>query len=101
MKNELRVQYDDCQKLNELIDTVYFKDGTMGKISRKDEVISIDREDILYTIFKGMHNMTVKVHNAQTIDGIMKFIVNEDKEDISISPISIYCIKEGDKYSFY
>jgi hypothetical protein len=31
----------------------------------------------------------------------MRFIVEENEDEIKLYPISIYCIKEEDKYSFY
>ena len=100
MKNEIKIQFDDSKKLSKVIQRSYFEDGTLGKLSKKD-TLTIPKEDVLYTILKGMNNLTVKVLNAELVDGSMRFIITEKNDKITLSPISIYCIKEGDRYSFY
>jgi len=43
---------------------------------------------------------TIKVTNGEVIDGNLRFMVFEEGESITLSPISIYCIKE-EKYIFF
>jgi hypothetical protein len=101
MKHEIRVEFDNSEILKDLIDKVYFEDGYLGKISGdKKSYLKIDESNIvLHTTFKGLNNATVKITN-DIVDGCMRFVIDENSEEIRIYPISIYCIKE-DKYIFY
>ena len=44
--------------------------------------------------------MIIKLTNDQ-IDGSARFLITEEADNIEISPVSIYCVIEHDKYSFY
>ena len=73
----------------------------MGKILGKKDYLTIDEsDDINHVIFKGLNNATVKITN-EVVDGYMRFMIDETQGDIRLYPISIYCIKENDKYTFY
>jgi hypothetical protein len=73
----------------------------MGKIlGKKDYLIIDESDDINHLIFKGLNNATVKITN-EVVDGYMRFMIDETQGDIRLYPISIYCIKENDKYTFY
>jgi hypothetical protein len=101
MKHEIKVEFSNPIELQSLIKKAYFDNGTMGKITRKDDFIKIDEsDDVLHTIFKGLNNATVKITN-DIIDGNMRFVVDETQGEVRLYPISIYCIKEDQKYSFY
>lgn len=101
MKHEIRVEYSNNQALLEVIEKAYFNDS-LGKISGKHNFIKVDEsDDIMFTILNGLHNATVKITNSDVIDGAMRFIIDESYNELRIYPISIYCIKEQDKYSFY
>ena len=100
MKNEIKVEFSNNNQLKDIIEDSYFADGTKGKLVGKKSSISIDKDDILYTIFKGMNNMIIKLTNDQ-IDGSARFLITEEADNIEISPVSIYCVIEHDKYSFY
>jgi len=101
MKHEIRVDYQNSKELQSLIKKAYYDNGTMGKITSRDNFIKVsEKEDVLFTILKGMNNATIKVIN-ESIDGTMRFMVDENSNEIRLYPISIYCVKENEKYSFY
>ena len=101
MKHEIKVEFSNRIELQSLIKKAYFDNGTMGKITRKDDFLRIDEDDdVLFTIFKGLNSATVKITN-DIIDGNMRFMVDETQGEVRLYPISIYCIKEDQKYSFY
>lgn len=102
VKHEVRVGLSNTNEIQELIQKAYYEEGDHGKIMGKTHYLVIDEsDDINYTIFKGLDGATVKVVNEDLIDGVMRFMVDETQEEIRLYPISIYCIKEHDKYSFY
>jgi hypothetical protein len=101
MKYELKIEFKDNQQLEEVIQKSYFEDGTLGKLVGKKSFITINSDDPLFIVFKGLNNMTVKLINESMIDGIMRFVVDEQQENINLFPINNYCIVEDTKYSFY
>lgn len=102
VKHEVRVGLSNTSEIQDLIEKAYYEEGDRGKIMGKKHYLVIDESDeINWTIFKGLDGATVKVVNEEIIDGAMRFIVDETNGDVRLYPISIYCIKEGDKYSFY
>jgi hypothetical protein len=102
MKHEIKVEFSKTDLLKDIIEKSYFEEGLCGKILGKKHFIKIDEEvdDISYVIFKGLNNTTVKITN-EIIDGSMRFLIDETSGEIRLYPISIYCIKEEEKYSFY
>jgi hypothetical protein len=102
VKHEIKVEISKSEELKTIIEKAYFEEGFMGKIMGKKYFINIDEsDDVNFTIFKGLNNATVKVTNEEIIDGSMRFIVDETEGDLRLYPVSIYCIKEDDKYIFY
>jgi hypothetical protein len=103
VKHEIKVEISKSEELKAIIEKAYFEEGYMGKIMGKKHFITIDQsDDINYTIFKSLNNATVKVTNEEVIDGTMRFIVDETEgDDIRLYPVSIYCIREDNKYIFY
>lgn len=102
VKNEIKVDYSNSEVLKEVIEKAYFEDGFNGKICGvKNHHIKIEpSDDINWTIFKGLNNVTVKITN-DIVDGSIRFIIDDNGEEIKLFPISIYCIKESEKYIFY
>jgi hypothetical protein len=103
MRHEIKVEFPNNEVLSSLIKKAYFEEGSMGKIIKKDFFIPVTEESdvVLHTIFKGLNNATVKILNPEVIDGAMRFLIDETSGEVRIYPISIYCIKENDKYIFY
>lgn len=100
-KHEIKVELNDSKSIVNIIESSYFQDGQMGKILGKKDYLTIDEsDDINHVIFKGLNNATVKITN-KVVDGYMRFMIDETQGDIRLYPISIYCIKENDKYTFY
>lgn len=101
VKHEIKVELNKTEELKKIIEKAYFQEGLNGKILGNEHYLTIDKEDdINWTIFNGLHNATVKITNEDIIDGAMRFIV-EEQDELKLYPISIYCIKEDDKYIFY
>ena len=102
VKHEIKVELEKSEDLLNLIQKAYFQEGLNGKILGKNHYITIEEsDDINWTIFNGLNNATVKISNSNVIDGTMRFIVDETSGEIRLYPISIYCIKEDEKYIFY
>lgn len=102
IKNEIKVDFSKTEELETLIQKAYFKDGLNGKIAGKNHFIKIPKsDDVNFTIFKDLNNVTAKIHNNDIIDGSMRFVIDETHGDLRLYPISIYCIKENGKYIFY
>lgn len=103
MKFEMKVELEDNQALETLIQGVYFDDLRNGKLSNKEKMaIRIAKNDPLSILFRGLDNTIVRGFNSDLIEGTIRFVVNESKpEEIELIPCSLYCIVENDKYSFY
>jgi hypothetical protein len=102
VKHEIKVELDKSTELKTIIEKSYFEEGFGGKILGKNHYISITKDDdINWTIFNGLHNATVKISNTDVIDGNLRFVIDESENEIKLYPISIYCIKEEDRYIFY
>lgn len=102
VKHEIKVELDKAQDLSALIQKAYYDEGFSGKILHKDHYLTITPDDdINWTIFNGLNNVTVKITNQDIIDGTMRFVIEESNQEIRLYPISIYCIKEEERYIFY
>jgi len=103
VKHEIRVECSATEALRGIIEKAYFIEGLAGKIKGKDNymVLTEQLDEVSHTVLKGLHNATVKIVNPEIIDGAMRFMVDESQGDLRIYPISIYCIKEDEKYIFY
>ncbi|CAG7580156.1 MAG: hypothetical protein SLAVMIC_00275 [uncultured marine phage] len=100
----MRIVYDDNEKLNELINEVYYNEGNMGKIPNEFSQNLKVESSVLKTILSDMEEFEIKVENKDLIKGIMKFRTKEVNEEIYLIPTSTYCIKknkEKDRYTFY
>jgi len=102
MKHEIKVEFSNTDVLKQIIEKSYFEEGLSGKIQGNINFIKVDEnvDEVCYTIFKGLNNATVKVTNP-IIDGSMRFLIDETSGEVRIYPISIYCVKEEQRYSFY
>ena len=102
VKHEIKVEFNNSEALRKIIETAYFDEGFGGKILGKKHYIKIDEsDDINHTIFKDMNNVTVKITNEEVIDGTMRFVIDETEGEVRLYPISIYSIKEENRYIFY
>ena len=103
IKHEIKVECSATDALRGIIEKAYFIEGLAGKIQGKENymVLTEELDEVSYTVLKGLHNATVKIINPDIIDGTMRFMIDESNDDLRIYPISIYCIKEDEKYIFY
>jgi len=103
LKHEIIVEFQNSEVLKSIIEKSYFEDGNMGKIGGKHNFINLTEsmDEEVYSILKGLKNTTIKVSNQDIIDGTLRFLVEEESDEIKLYPISIYCIKEDDVYSFW
>jgi hypothetical protein len=102
VKHEIKIELNKTEEIRKIIELAYFKEGFGGKILGKKHFLSITKDDdVNWTIFNGLHNATVKVTNDEVIDGTMRFLIDESENDLKLYPISIYCIKEEERYIFY
>jgi hypothetical protein len=101
IKHEIRVELTNTEDLSKIIDKSYFKEGFGGKITDSKKNFIPITDDVNVSIFSGLHNATVKIMNDELIDGAMRFLIDESDKGIRLYPISIYCIKIDNKYSFY
>ena len=83
VKHEIKVELNKTEEIRQIIEKAYYEEGFGGKIIGKKHFLTINQEDdINWTIFNGLHNSTVKI-------------------EVRLYPISVYCIKEEDRYIFY
>lgn len=101
MKYELKIEFNKNEELKSLIEKSYFEDDTQGKLIGQKESLKIQNDDPLYIIFKGLNNMTVRLHNQELIEGSLRLVVDEHEWGVNLFPCSVYCIVEDQKYSFY
>ena len=101
VKYEVKIELDNSDLLKSLIEKAYFKNGNSGKINGKKNFITLDSSFEIYNELKELNNTSIKITNQEIIDGTIRFIITCEKDIIKLELISIYCIKEDDKYSFY
>lgn len=101
VKYEVKMELDNSNLLKSLIEKAYFDNGNLGKINGNKNFITIDETSKIYNELKELTNSSIKISNQEIIDGTIRFMVTEDGDNIKLEPISIYCVKEDDKYSFY
>jgi len=100
VKYEIKIPFTNSEDLKNLIQNAYFNEGNMGKLSGRKNSLKIN-DDVNLAIFKGLNNITVKLYNDEVIDGTMRFVVEENSDEILLYPISNYAIPEGERFSFY
>ncbi len=101
VKYEVKMELDNSDLLKSLIEKSYFDNGNLGKINGNKNFITIDNTFEIYNELKELTNSSIKISNQEIIDGTIRFMVTEEDDNIKLEPISIYCVKEDDKYSFY
>lgn len=101
MKYELRIEFKQTEELKSTIDQSYFENGNNGKLVGKKAHLTIQKEDPLFIVFKGLNNITAKLTNDDLIDGSMRCVVDENEDRIDLYPVNNYCIVDKEKYSFY
>jgi hypothetical protein len=103
MKNEIKVEFSNKEILNNLIKKSYFEGGQMGRLLGQKNFIELTPQvdDVVHTVAKGLHNVTIRLTNSELIDGTFRIIVEDQNGSIKLIPISIFCIIDNQKYSFY
>ena len=102
VKHEIKVEMKSSESLSELIERAYdIKDGK-GTIKGNRHTIGVcpENDAELHGILTGLHMSTIKVINNDVIEGNLRFMVFEEGSSITLTPISIYCLKE-EKYIFF
>lgn len=102
VKHEIKVEMKSTDSLLELIERAYdVKDGK-GTIKGNRHTLEVcpNNDTELHGILTGLHMSTVKVTNNDIIEGNLRFMIFEEGSSITLTPISIYCIKE-EKYIFF
>lgn len=101
----MKINFKNTEDLTRVINKTYFGEDKWGVWNKgvlipHPEDLKIPSEDIYYNILSGL-DYDVKVRNP-IIDGSLTCqIVAEDEENIVLRPISRYCIKSEEIYSFY
>lgn len=96
MLYELKLQYQDFEKLESLINQSY-KDGVLKNV--ENVYLLIDDNNEYYDLLKG--RPTVKLTNP-LISGTMRFSIKENENKLELYPCNIYQIIDKDGYySFY
>jgi hypothetical protein len=101
MKYELKIEFKEKEQLENTIQKSYFEDGTKGKLVGKKAYLTINQEDPLFIVFRGLNNITAKLTNEDLIDGSLRCVVDETEDRINLYPVNNYCVVEHEKYSFY
>ena len=102
VKHEIKIELNKTEEIRQIIEKAYFEEGFGGKILGKKHYLTIEEsDDVNYSIFKGLNNVTVKIINEEVVDGTLRFVIDDTEDIIKLYPISVYCIKEEDRYIFY
>jgi hypothetical protein len=103
MKSDLKIEFKNGEILNDVILESYFKEDPKGRLNGKSKYIEVtkDLDNVLFTSIKGLNKATIKIFNEEKIDGYCRFIINEEKDSLKIYPISIICVIDNGRYSFY
>jgi hypothetical protein len=101
MKYELKLDFNEKSILENCIVETYFTNGDRGKISKIKIPLLIEKEDINFTVLKGLNGMTARIFNPDLIDGTLRVSIQEDDDYIRLIPCSLYCVKENERYTFY
>jgi hypothetical protein len=101
MKYEMKIEFKNDDQLKEVIERSYFEGDNLGKLVGKSSYVTIDSENPLFIVFKGLNNATVKLINEKLIEGSLRCVVDEHPESINLYPVNNFCIIEHSKYSFY
>ena len=101
LEHEVKLKFKEEDRLRDVIEKSYFKDGQMGKILDKHS-LKIEENDNNYKILKDLHDATIKIENSDVIDGYMRFTVTVNNNSVYLTPASIYSIPDNNnKYIFY
>jgi hypothetical protein len=100
MKYDIKYEIKDSKLLLSLIKNAY----KMGVLCDKNQHFTFDSQTELFAISIGLNNIFVRVQNENVIDGYLKTILIEDKENnvVKLFPVSLYCDYDADskKYTF-
>lgn len=93
----MSIKYSDDSELASLIELCYFNDNN-GVLRNKKQLL-LKKDDVNFKILNGL-TCDVKL-KSPLVEGTMRFLKQELADSILLKPISVYCIKKDDKYSFY
>lgn len=102
VKHEIKVEIKNMESLKRLIESAYVINGDKGTIGGNRHLLTVcpEYDKDLHSTLTGLHMSTVKVYNNDIVDGTIRFMVFEEGDSITLTPISIYCIKE-ERYIFF
>lgn len=101
MKYELKLSYDNQELLIDSIQKTYFDYGDRGKMLKRKIKLPVEKNSANWIVLKGLNNMTCKIESIDLIDGTLRCSIEEIDDQINLIPCALYCIREGEKYSFY
>lgn len=101
MKYELKLSYDNQELLIDSIQKTYFDYGDRGKMLKRKIKLPVEKDSANWIVLKGLNNMTCKIESSDLIDGTLRCSIEEIDDQINLIPCALYCIREGEKYSFY
>ena len=99
MKHEIKIEFKDTKFLLDFIKSAY----NNGILSDRSKKLDFDKDTNIYDLCKGLYNHTVRLCNNEIIDGSLRLIIEENKENkdgISLYPCSIFYEMEHEKFSF-
>src|SRR4051812_20006217 len=96
MKHELRIEFKDTKILLDFIKSAYDN----GFLIDKTKKLIFDKNSSTYHLCKGLTNLPVRLWNDEIIDGTIRFIIEEEEENVSLYPCSICYEEDNNKYSF-
>lgn len=96
--NRIKFYYNEINKLEQLINKVYFEDNN-GKNRNLKEYIILEKGDIYHTILSNL-DYDIRLQ-SDIIEGSADFEKHESCGKVFLRPKSKYCIKKENKYYFY
>jgi len=96
MKHELRFEFKDTKTLLAFVKSCYDN----GVLVDRTKKMTFEKTSHIYSLCKGLSNLSVRIWNDEIIDGTMRFIIDEHSENIDLYPCSIIYEMDNNKYSF-
>ena len=96
MKHEIKIEFKDTKLLLEFIKSTY----SNGYLSDRTKKLDFDKDTNIFALCKGLSNHTVRLWNEEIIDGSLRLIIQEGKENVSLFPCSICYEMDNTKFSF-
>jgi hypothetical protein len=97
MKSEIKIEFEDSERLSKFFETSY-KNST---IKSRCSPLKIDEVDSIHKALKSINGGVIRIVNKDVIDGFCRFIISVNGSDMELIPISIHGILIDKRWNFF